>query len=62
MANTKKKLQKSAQKFRRTEPTFHNILSCAIKHMAYFIKKSNAPEVTVVMENGTVVDIYANDK
>lgn len=62
MANTKKMLQKSAQKFRRTEPAFHNTLSHAIDYMAYYIKKYGASEVTIVMKNGTVVDDYANDK
>lgn len=62
MANAKKKLRKSAQKFRKTESAFHGVISNAIDYMAYFIKKSCASEVTVVVKDGKVVDAYANDK
>lgn len=62
MANVKKKLRKSAQKFRRTEPAFYNVLSNAIDYMAYFINKSGTPEVTVVVENGTIIEAYANNE
>lgn len=62
MANTKKKLQKSAQKFRKTEPDFHNAISKAINYMACTIKKLGIPEVVVVMKDGIIVEGYANDK
>lgn len=62
MSNAKKKLQKSAQKFRRTELYLHTVISHAIDHMALTIKKLGAPEVVVVVKDGTIVDSYANDK
>lgn len=62
MAKAKKALQKSAQKFRRTEPCFHAILSRAIDHMAWTIKKLGAPEVVVEVRDGVIVNSYANDK
>lgn len=62
MANAKKKLQKSAQKFRRIEPYLHTIISRAIDHMARTIKKLGASEVVVEVRNGAIIDEYANDK
>lgn len=61
MANTKKMLAKAATKFRRTEPYLHSLYTLAIAHMAYYIKKSGAPEVTVEISDGKISDCYAND-
>lgn len=62
MSKEKKALQRGAQKFRRTRPAFHSLLSYAIDEMAYTIKKLGTPEVTVVVKHGKIVDSYASDK
>jgi hypothetical protein len=58
MASTKR-LQKAAAKFRKREPERHALLSRALSVMAYFIKKSGEPEMTI---NLTTFECNANDK
>lgn len=60
MANSKK-LRKVAAKFRKTEPALHALCSKAIDYMAYFIKKTGAPEVVVEVCGGVICDAYANE-
>lgn len=56
-----KNITKAATKFRRTEPSLHRVISNAIDHMAFTIRKTSAPEVCVVVRNGNIKDSYAID-
>lgn len=60
MANQKKKLQQAAIKFRRENPSLHNIYCVLLSVMARCITRTGIPEVTIRYKNGEYYEAANN--